>query len=246
MNTRCILGLRFFVGSPVDAVAAMMGGGLLVAPAAPALLGLARDPIYRGALLQADLAIADSGLMVLLWRLLEGEAIPRVSGLVYLKALLRTQPLQQPGSFFWVMPTADASDKALTWLQTMGCSVACEDFYIAPQYSRDQVADGVLLSIINQRRPPHIVIGLGGGVQEKLGAYIKAHAGYRPGIHCIGAAIAFLSGDQVRIPGWADRYFIGWLLRCLDNPLRYIPRYFRALKLIPLIVKYRGRLPECC
>ena len=223
IQTRCVLGLHFFVGNPTDAVAAMAGGGLLVAPAAPALLGLAHDPFYREALLQADLAIADSGLMVLLWGLFERQYIPRISGLAYLKALLRTKRLRAPGSTFWVMPTREARARAIAWLQRMGCSVTDQDFYIAPQYAPGEVTDAVLVSLINDRRPAHLILALGGGVQEKLGAHLKARAAYRPAIHCTGAAIAFLTGDQVQIPDWADRCFLGWFLRCVNDPFLYIP-----------------------
>ena len=66
----------------------------------------------------------------------------------------------------------------------------------------------------------------------------------KPTIHCIGAAIAFLSGDQVNIPVWGDRFYLGWLLRCLSDPKRYIPRYWDARKLIALMVRYRDRLPD--
>jgi len=66
---------------------------------------------------------------------------------------------------------------------------------------------------------------------------------YLPAIHCIGAAIAFLSGDQVHIPVWADSFYLGWLFRSISEPTRYIPRYWDARKLLPLMARYRDRLP---
>jgi UDP-N-acetyl-D-mannosaminuronic acid transferase (WecB/TagA/CpsF family) len=74
--------------------------------------------------------------------------------------------------------------------------------------------------------------------------YLKQHLTYMPAIHCIGAAIAFLSGDQVMIPVWGDRFYLGWLLRCRSDPKRFIPRYWGARKLIALIWRYRDRLPD--
>jgi UDP-N-acetyl-D-mannosaminuronic acid transferase (WecB/TagA/CpsF family) len=87
------------------------------------------------------------------------------------------------------------------------------------------------------------MLTIGGGTQEKLGFYLKRHLSFLPAIHCIGAAIAFLSGDQVRIPAWADQLFLGWLFRCLYQPSRYIPRYWEARKLFSLMHRYRDRLP---
>jgi UDP-N-acetyl-D-mannosaminuronic acid transferase (WecB/TagA/CpsF family) len=105
------------------------------------------------------------------------------------------------------------------------------------------IEDLELLRRVEQRRPHHVVLGLGGGTQERLGLYLKQNLGYRPAIHCIGAAIAILSGDQVRIPVWAEDLGLAWLWRCLSNPKRYVPRYWDARHLVPLMLSYRDRLP---
>jgi UDP-N-acetyl-D-mannosaminuronic acid transferase (WecB/TagA/CpsF family) len=86
-------------------------------------------------------------------------------------------------------------------------------------------------------------VGLGGGTQERLGLYLKRNLSYKPAIHCIGAAVAFLSGDQVRIPVWVDHAGLGWLWRSASNPPVYVPRYWAARHLGPMILRYRHRLP---
>ena len=68
-----ILGIRFFIGSAEAAVQIGLQGGLVVVPAAPALVELQTNRSYREAVYNADLAITDSGLMVLLWQLLTGS-----------------------------------------------------------------------------------------------------------------------------------------------------------------------------
>src|SRR6266576_1172896 len=81
-----ILGIRFFDGDVEEAIAIMSGhGGFLVAPSGTCFARLREDESYRRAMLAADLAIADSGLMVVLWRLLRGENVQRISGLKYLQ-----------------------------------------------------------------------------------------------------------------------------------------------------------------
>ncbi len=85
---------------------------------------------------------------------------------------------------------------------------------------------------------------IGGGTQERLGLYLKRHVARSPAIHCIGAAIAFLSGDQVYIPVWADKFYLGWLFRSVSEPKRYVPRYWEARKLLALMLRHRDRLPE--
>lgn len=239
-----ILGIRFFVGSAQEAIDAIScNGGLVVVPAAPALKSLTHDRLYREALLGADFAIADSALMVLLWNLIQGDRIPKLSGLKYLRTLTERAEFRAPGGSFWVMPSAESAGRNLAWLSGKGVGVTDNDVYLAPVYGRD-VEDLELLRRLEQRRPQHVVLAVGGGTQERLGLYLKRNLSYRPSIHCIGAAIAFLSGDQVRIPRWTDHLGLGWLWRCLSNPRRYVPRYWDARHLAPLMLRYRDRLPS--
>jgi len=239
---RRILGINFYAGDVRGAIQRMSRGGLLVVPAAPALRELDRDASYREALENADLAITDSAFMVLLWNLLERDSLPRLSGLKYLHELLNTSDLRQPGNTFWIMAGPASAETNLKWLWSQGIYVPHNCVYEAPLY-RGQISDPALLEKINRIRPKHIIITLGGGTQERLGYYLKRELDYLPGIHCIGAAIAFLSGDQVRIPLWADRFYLGWLFRCLSAPGRFIPRYWEARKLLPLLLRYRNRSP---
>ena len=241
---RQILGLRFFVGSAAQAVEVAMEGGLIVAPAAPMLLALEDDPAHRAAVLGSDVLLTDSGLLVLLWKLMTGESITRVSGLEYLKLLLEQPALRTPHATLWVMPNPASTALNLAWLQDQGLPVTADDCYLAPAYDRAHITDPALVEILRQRRPRHVIMAVGGGVQEKLGADLLRQLDYRPAIHCTGAAIGFLSGDQVAIPMWADRLRLGWLFRCLDKPATFVPRYWASRKLLGLMIEYHGRLPE--
>lgn len=240
---RQILGVRFFTGTPREALAIGMRGGLVVVPAAPALVDLPTDVPYREALTNADLAITDSGLMVLLWRRLTGEKITRVSGLEYLKLLLAEPSVREPGAVLWIMPTPAARDKNIAWLRAQGFPTTTDDCYLAPMYPKGELSDPALVEMIHTKRPRHIIVGLGGGVQERLGLHLRRTLDYKPGIHCIGAAIGFLSGEQVNIPAWADYFYLGWLFRSLSEPRKFFPRYWKARKLVGLMRKFRDRLP---
>ena len=241
---RQILGVRFFVGDASQAVKAGMQGGLVVAPAAPSLLNIPRDKHYREALLESDLAITDSGFMVLLWNALALDSIQRVSGLKYLKLLLSQTELRKPGATFWVMPSKESLRRNLQWLQGHGISLDEKSCYVAPAYPAGEIRDEELLDLLNARRPAHVVITVGGGVQERLGLFLKRHCKFQPGIHCIGAAIGFLTGDQTPIPNWADQWMLGWLFRCASNPNRFVPRYAKAFRLAMMLWRYRDRLPD--
>ena len=239
---RQILGINFYVGEVQGAIQRLADGGLLVVPAAPALKDIATNEEYREALIGADVAIADSAFMVLLWNWLQGDSISRLSGLQYLKELLQQQDVRSPGNTFWIMPGRASSQRNLAWLRSIGIEIPADCVYEAPIYG-NKIVDAELTARLIQLKPKHVVIAVGGGTQERLGLYLKRNLDYLPAIHCIGAAIAFLSGDQVRIPGWADRLYLGWLFRCLSSPRRFVPRYLSAPQLIPLLWRYREQLP---
>jgi UDP-N-acetyl-D-mannosaminuronic acid transferase (WecB/TagA/CpsF family) len=262
-----ILGVRFFDGAAPEAVDYITRvGGYTVVPAAPALVKIENDPTYRRALVEADLAIADSGFMVLLWRLLQRRTIARISGLKYLRILLAKPELHERGSIFLVLPHQSSLEKALVWLREEGFEIASDDCYIAPNYSsysscshgsvsreeRERVsqkrgysiADDALVAILQSRKPKHIIVGIGGGTQEKLGLYLREHLSYRPAIHCIGAALAFVTGDQKPIPMWADHIYLGWFLRLARAPHHYARRFAPAFRLPGMIWRYGSELPR--
>jgi UDP-N-acetyl-D-mannosaminuronic acid transferase (WecB/TagA/CpsF family) len=241
-DMRRILGVNFYVGDVGGAIDRISGGGLLVVPAAPALKDIATNSSYRAALTNADVAITDSAFMVLLWNFLERDSVTRVSGLRYLRELLLRPDVRTPGRTFWVMAGPASAKKNLDWLKEQGIEVSPEYVYVAPMYSHP-IDDKILVEKLRQLRVQHIVITLGGGTQEQLGYYLKRELDYLPSIHCIGAAIAFLSGDQVRIPDWVDRIYLGWLFRCFSSPRRFVPRYLSASKLVRLLMQYRSELP---
>ncbi len=220
----------------------MRRGGLLVVPAAPALKDLGSNPDYRESLVNADLAITDSAYMVMIWNLIAGDNLTRLSGLEYLRQLLLERDVREPGHTLYIMASPKSAQTNLAWLAGQGISVPDECVYMAPLYGA-HIDDPALLERLNRLRPQHVVVTVGGGTQERLGLYLKRNLDYLPAIHCIGAAIAFLSGDQVHIPVFADKFYLGWLYRCLSEPKRYVPRYWNARKLLGLMLKYRSELP---
>jgi UDP-N-acetyl-D-mannosaminuronic acid transferase (WecB/TagA/CpsF family) len=264
-STRRVLGIDFFDGTPTEAVEHVSKyGGLVVAPGAPSLVALQYDADYRRALEDADLAIADSGWMVLFWKLLRREQIRRISGLAFSKALLASADARIPGNLFWILPTEKAKAKTLEFARVSALPITSDDCYVAPNYNkcshgsvsraraphRDAatghaygVADPELLAIIERLKPKHVIIAVGGGTQDKLGSYLKHQLSYRPGIYCIGAAPAFITGDQVAIPMWADRFFVGWIFRSFAQPRTFVPWLWTARSLPLLIVRHGREMP---
>ena len=250
-----------------------MQGGLIVVPSAPVLVGLKDDATHRAAIETSDLAVTDSGFMVLLWRLFTRERLIRISGLRYLRALLEDSRFRDSQSILWVMPSKQDAIDNRAWLTEQSMTVTENDCYLAPVYARSgPLVDLALLALIERKRPQFVMINLGGGVQERLGLYLRdalakkqgarssEHGesdlqvsgfrsqvsaaetpAYRPALICTGAAIAFLSGRQASIPPWADRLFLGWLMRILREPTKFFPRYWSSLRLGALLWKHGSK-----
>ncbi len=242
-QTHQVLGIQFFNGDADQAVQTIMhNGGYLIAPSGTCFARLREDERYRDAVLAADLVIADSGLMVVLYRLFRRESLQRISGLKYLKHLLVRLKGAAAEKVFWIVPNERAAQKLLDWSRREALGICGEDCYVAPRYGIE-VTDSNLVALIERHRPAQVIIAIGSGAQEKLGHYLRENLSYRPAIHCIGAALGFLTGDQIAIPNWADRFFLGWLWRLCAQPRTFIPRLSRGLELPWLFWKYGETLP---
>ncbi len=243
-----ILGLEFYDGDPKEAV--LRARGLCVFPAGPSLATLDRDARYREALLAADVRFVDSGFLTLSWFLLSGERLKRISGLRFLKDFLRGP---KNNRILWVHPSPAAQKRNALFLEIdQKFPAALSSHYCAPMYPEAQpIRDEALLSMAKQHQPQAIVINLGGGTQEPVGQYLKQNLAFHPLILCTGGAIDLLTGAQTQVPDWADSLFLGWFFRSFFTPraqrrqMRVHPgrRYIEALRLFPLLAKYRREMP---
>jgi N-acetylglucosaminyldiphosphoundecaprenol N-acetyl-beta-D-mannosaminyltransferase len=236
---RKILGVRFYTADLEGLIDLVPAGGLIVVPSAPVMVGLAGDPAHREAMEGADFAVTDSAYMVILWFLRTGERVTRISGLRLLRGLFARGWFRGKGESFWIMPSEGDSAANLAWLQSREFDVGVDDAYVAPMYPRQgPITDERLLERLAARRPKIVFVALSGGVQERLGWDLRRRLGYKPAILCIGGAIAFLSGRQSRIPVWADRLAIGWLIRFIAAPRAFAAKLKGVQNLAPLIWKY--------
>src|SRR5210317_1702907 len=93
-----------------------------------------------------------------------------------------------------------------------------------------------LLKKISESKPNFILINLAGGIQEVLGLYLKKNLKFKTSIICTGGAISFFTGDQAPINDLIDKFYLGWLVRLVFNPLVFFKRIIYALKLIPMVL----------
>ena len=228
-------------------------GGLLVVPAAPLLAQIGTDHHLREALQRADWAVVDGGYIALLLRLL-GRSVMRISGLQLLEKTVANGgsgvvPMKER-KILWVTPSQAETDRISDYLDSLSFSPEKQSYYQAPFYQKDEdFQDQDLLSLAKSVQPDWIIVCLAGGKQEKLGYFLRQHrAELTTGDHAreqgpvvlgIGAAIAFLTGGQAKIPVWADRLYLGWLFRIVENPKVYLQRYGQAFWGLPRLLWQR-------
>lgn len=237
-------GIRFWNASAESLIETIdRERGYLVVPAAPALCDIVTDEFYYRSLRESDFAVVDSGYVALLMMLERGAPVSRISGLRFIEALLRKDAKWnlRTRRVLWVTPNEKEQQNLCEYLSREGFPPGLQSYYCAPFYKReDDFVDEALLANLDREDPDWVIVCIGGGKQEKLANEIKRRFGRRFRVACTGAAMAFLTGTQARIPVWADRMFLGWLFRIFDDPRTFGKRYWSALKL-PLVLKKARR-----
>ncbi len=246
LTTR-ILGLEFTNLSCKEVYRELASnGGLLTVPSGPGLAEIPKDEVYYSSLKNSDLIIADSGYMVLTWNIWQKRSkVRHLSGVEFIEHFLREFPgLKQGTHVFLVNPTPEEDHSNRALLASLNSEVSLGS-YIAPFYSKEGVIkDEELLHILESQKPEWVLLNIAGGKQEKLGSWLKDRLSYRPAILCTGAAIAFFTGNQVKLPVWVVNLYLGWLVRIISSPSRYFKRYYDAVKLLPLLLRYGGNAVE--
>jgi len=236
-NNYIIFGIPFINGGYKEAINNLKKGSLMVVPSGPGLSTIKDDKKYYDALLNADFAIPDSGFMLLIIRLFKRIKINKLSGYAFLQSFFDDPEIKNDSDLFLVDPSSEDSKVNNLFLNEIGITINKSNHYCAPIYDKREIIDYDLLDIIKDVKPKFILINLGGGVQERLGSFLKNNLSYKPGIICTGAAIAFFTGRQANIPIWIDKIYFGWLWRCFSDPINFIPRYLRAFKLYLVLLK---------
>jgi N-acetylglucosaminyldiphosphoundecaprenol N-acetyl-beta-D-mannosaminyltransferase len=233
-----VFGIKFYFGDFNLIYKKIMQGGLLVAPSGPGLATIANDSRYFSSLLGSDIAIFDSGFLCILINLLTKYKVEKLSGYKFL-ALLLSRFKDDKVSLLTIEPSLEQAKINKKYLLSMG--IKSLEQYIAPIY-KDGLEDTKLVTKIRDIKPKIILLNIGGGVQEPLGFYLKSRLEYKPAIICTGAAISFFTKQQAPISHQIDNFYLGWFLRCLHNPVIFLPRYIKAIKLLFVFIRHRNEI----
>ncbi len=228
------LGINFLRCADFEkAILQLDQGARMVAPSGPGMATLESDHAYAKALLTADFAITDSGLMVLYLKLF-GITVTRYSGPRFIRDFLDFA--QRNKKILLVNPNIGEEAANHQLFRSRGWSDDNLVSHVAPMYGNNK-RDPVLLSLLESEKPDYIILNIGGGVQEIVGYHLSQESTSKAGIICTGSALAFLTGKQSRIPKMVDKLYLGWLARCLADPFTFVPRYCKALGFIRILLK---------
>ena len=226
-------GIKFYNTDFNEIFKKIKKGGYLVAPAASALCDIDKNRRYYQSLLDADVAILDSGFFCILLRIFKGKKVKKFSGYLFLKTLLN-QKFANNIKFLNIDPNQEESKINHLYLKKKNLNNIKS--YVAPKYLKS-FHDKKLINIIEKFKPNYILINIGGGTQEILAQFIVKKLKFKTSIICTGAAIAFLTKKQAPINDMIDKFYLGWMLRIMYNPKKSFFRTIRSLLLVKFFLK---------
>lgn len=229
-------GIKFYNYS-IDKILKKMitKGGILVAPAASSLSKIHEKKDYFNALKSSQVAIFDSGFFCILLRVFKNIKVKKLSGYLFMKHFLETAIVKKK-ILLSINPSPSEGKKNLKFLNSKKFKLVFN--YTAPNYDKSNLLnDKKLFNLIDKIKPEIILINIGGEKQEILAYNIyKNSKDKKIFILCLGAAIAFFTGEQPRIGIVSDKIYLGWFVRWIGSPIKYLPRVISSFKLIKLFI----------
>ena len=208
--------------------------GLFVFPAGPALANIEKSDGYYESIKKADFVFFDSGLFVLLLKTFKNINVDKFSGYKFLNLFFDYLKENREKKVFCIDPNSKFSRSNKSFLRKLGIKKIYS--YLAPKYNPLNLSDKKLLTLLRKKKPDFILTNIGGGTQEILGLYLKQKLGFKTTILCTGGAISFFTGDQAPINNFTDKFYLGWLIRLIFNPIVFFKRYVFGLRLIPMVI----------
>lgn len=226
--------IKFYNISPKKVLDKMIDeGGYLVAPAASSLQTINNNRLYYRALKDSTVAILDSGFFCILLRIFNKVKVNKLSGYLLMKSFLSKTSIKKKRI---LLINPDVNESKINYRFLKKKKFLNINSYIAPQYNAPHLLDDhKLIKVIKNLKPDIILINISGEKQEILARFIhKKIQNKKISIFCLGAAIGFFTGIQGTVTVLTDKFYLGWLVRWLTQPLKYCPRVFNSFKLIKL------------
>lgn len=195
---------------------------------------LRSDRRFHEAYRRARFVTADGFPIVLLGRL-NGVQVRRTAGSDLLKPLC-AQAAQRRVPVFLFGPNPHVIARATDELRKrIGPFDIVGSYAPGPSFDPESLESDLAIERIRQSGARLCFIALGAPRQEIFAARCLDRV---PGVGfvCVGAALDFLAGTQVRAPRFFQSYGLEWLWRLSSNPRRLTVRYLRCAAALPRLV----------
>jgi N-acetylglucosaminyldiphosphoundecaprenol N-acetyl-beta-D-mannosaminyltransferase len=208
--------------------------GYLVAPAASALIKILNNKYYYNSLKKSQVAIYDSGFFCILLRLFLIYKPTKYSGLKFFKNFINDNTIKEKKILLINSSKLNQKKNNNLLLKKKFTKVFN---YISPLYKGKNIRDTKILEYILKIKPDYVITNISGCKQEVLAQFIIKNINFKCNILCIGAAIEFITGAQIKISDSIDKFYLGWFLRIMENPYKNLVRTFQSISLLKLMFK---------
>jgi N-acetylglucosaminyldiphosphoundecaprenol N-acetyl-beta-D-mannosaminyltransferase len=172
-----------------------------------------------------SLVLADGMPLVWISRLLGKPLKERVSGADLVPQLAELSA-RKGYRIYLLGGRPGVAERATEKLKEMYPGVNIVGHHAPPLAALERMDHGDTLERIRAAKPDILMVAFGNPKQEK---WIRMHS-KRSGVPVsigIGGSMDMLVGDVRRAPRWMQRCGLEWLGRCLQEPMRLLPRYAR-------------------
>jgi N-acetylglucosaminyldiphosphoundecaprenol N-acetyl-beta-D-mannosaminyltransferase len=189
---------------------------------------------FRAAYRRARFVTADGFPIVVLSRLL-GTPIKRTTGADLVEPVCRQARRKQLPIFLMgsnertLTTTARRLSEQFRGLEVAGCYAPGENF--DPHSGEADIA----IDRIRASGAKLCFVALGAPRQEVFAARCLDELD-GTGLLCIGAALDFIAGTQIRAPSLSQKIGLEWAWRMLKEPRRLGPRYARCMAIVPRLL----------
>jgi exopolysaccharide biosynthesis WecB/TagA/CpsF family protein len=195
--------------------------GYVVTPNTDHLIRLHRDPSFRAIYAEASYVLLDSRFLAHLLRLTRRLRLPVCTG-SDLTTKLFTEVIHPDDDLVLI---GASSDQASRLRRRFGLTHLAH-FNPPMGFINDPQAVEACLRFIEANSPfRYCLLAIGAPQQEFIAQRLSARGVARGMALCIGGSINFLTGEELRAPGWAQRLGIEWLVRLVRSPRRFARRY---------------------
>lgn len=217
----------------------------VVTPNVDHMVQLEKDKEFKKCYKEASLVLTDGKPLIWISKLYGHPIKEKVSGSDLLPKLCALA--QQKGYTMYFLGAAEGvADKAAKNLTNRYPGLKIVGTY-SPEYGFEKEEKKVkeIVELVREAKPDIVIVALGAPKQEKF-IYRNRKEMNVPLALGLGASLDFEAGTVKRAPKWMSSIGLEWLYRIFQEPKRMVKRYFfDAVKIVPMVWKYRKRGLKC-